>query len=207
VPRYSYDKTGVNYGALLQEIQAAGLPVDEDRPFLDDRNQTNNLSVGMTTALDAGQQTTLDAVIANHMQGVETASGLYGERLDSLSSTASKPDTLVYLTLSIGYLVAGEYDCGWHALIEAPATSSDWTLRVLLTEDGGAVTKITNPGGDGFVQEEGKDTGSDQRNPRGGSRRVSLPAGTYTMTLEFGRSSNSGTTVMHYGNLRVAAVK
>lgn len=66
--RYAYDKDGPNYGALLAAIQDAGLPVDEDSPFQDTKanGPAENLSVGFTAALDAGQQTTLDGIIAAH---------------------------------------------------------------------------------------------------------------------------------------------
>ena len=66
--RYTFNKNGASYGLLMEEIQNAGLPLDQDRPFTDTKadDASENLSVGFTSALDAGEQTTLAAVIAAH---------------------------------------------------------------------------------------------------------------------------------------------
>lgn len=119
----------------------------------------------------------------------------YDEKTTSQSTTSTKASGgAQYFTTNTPALEGGTYEVSYGFLIQPPSTAQDWCVRLRI--DGSI--NVTNPGGDGWLQEEGQDTGSDQRHPRGGFLgNISLAAGAHTITVNFARSATSGTCVMH----------
>lgn len=62
---YDYNKSPVNVDALTHEIDAAGLPDPEGITYNSDQTPYN-LHITFTSALDSGQETTLNTTVSNH---------------------------------------------------------------------------------------------------------------------------------------------
>lgn len=64
---YTFTKATVWPSVLYRAIVDAGLPTPKD--ISDNKEGANNLSIGFASALDAGQQTTLNGLVAAHTGG------------------------------------------------------------------------------------------------------------------------------------------
>ena len=121
----------------------------------------------------------------------------YDERTTLLTNGSSSFFT--YLATTTPSLEAGNYIISWNVLARMNVTNDDIEIRVEVDN----TQAITNPGGDGIICEEFKDTGPNQRYTRGGFRRVTLTAGTHDIDIDFRPRDDADTAYMYFASIKV----
>lgn len=118
----------------------------------------------------------------------------------TFQSTTSMSTT--YLSKTFTVPSDGSYTINWHIVFRANSTSRNARFRCDIDNS----VLVTNPGGDGYLQIEVKDKGSDIRIPLQGTRTLDLTSGDIDVRLKFGSEDDDEYVSAYYGFIGITRV-